>query len=895
MSMKKRNLLLGLSLLGALSVHAQSSFTGSEPADGQEFYLYNVETGLWFQGYQAIPGANRDRWNTAANVGSYGRPIKFELQEDGTWKLNPLAGDEILGSRYGDGGLLYLDWRSNEAKWSLTGDVENGYVITAEAIGDDPAATLGVNDDENPLLINNATTNNHWQLVTAAERLEKLAEASADAPQDATWLINNPELMNNDHLAGQWTVTRDGGDDGWRQDFRPNRIFESWEYHSLDFSETLSVPNGKYEVTAYAVFSPTGGGGLSYEDYQDYLNRGEDAVDAYLYANDESVKLPSIYSFTSDTPVPDYASKALEEGGVSIVDGFWQAARAMGEDGQFLSKPVAVTVTDGQLKVGIKDDKDDGNWVIIGSFQLKYLGNDVDVSEYVAALNAAIEKAEAFKGNTTDILQSNLDEALAAAKNTLTSTDPDELSAKTIALNEALAAAKDVDDTVLEKVVAAAKEDGVDVSEGEDVIKNGTAKNQVNNVVAKIRDTRKQAHFETETATFEGNEPFEGDFYLLNVGRKNYLTSGSNWGTHLALGWPGLELTATASGEGYIFHFNELNDQARQRAMTADYVDGEEGWAITYVFEPVDGKPGVYAVKNTSDNSYLGFDPDATPEGTKYFDSVTSFLPNADSEDAQWIIVTKDERLAQVEKATADNPVDVTLLIRDASFNKFATAGDPWNSINQDWEFGNREFGDKNTEHYHGDGDVENLEQFSLTQEIVLPKAGVYELSVQAYFRDGEIDPHVQKVENSEELAPAAVLFANANETPLMYIHEEADKAPGEGQQTAVGEFPNNMIMASKFFEYGLYKNTLTFEVDESEAAGGVIIGIDELENRVAGSWIVADNFRLKYLGDTSGIDGVKEDSKTGSKVAYNLFGQRVAKAQKGEIIIKGGKKYITK
>lgn len=524
------------------------------------------------------------------------------------------------------------------------------------------------------------------------------------------------------------------------------------------------------------------------------------------------------------------------------------------------------------------------------------------LNPYKSQLELLIPQVEAAELNTTDAVKAALDDALAQAKAVVDGTDLVAQKNALETLQTQFALAKEVNVTLLKKIVDVAKAEGVNTDEAEDFIKNGT-ENALNKTIDALRVARKQAHFETETATYEGREPFEGDFYLLNVGRKNYLTSGSNWGTHLALGWPGLELTANANGEGYIFHFNELipgfDGGARECAMTADYVDGENGWAITYVFEPIDGKPGVYAVKNTANNSYLGFDPDATPEGTKYFDSVTSFLPNADSEDAQWIIVTKDERLDQMEKASADNPVDVTVLIKDASFNKFATAGDPWIGIDQNWEFGNREFGDKNTEHYHNDGNVENLEQFSLTQEIVLPKAGVYELSVQAYFRDGEIGPHVEKVQNGEQLAESAVMFANENETPLMYIHEEADKAPGEGEQTAVGEFPNNMTMASKFFENGLYKNTLTFEVDDSEAAGGVIIGIDEMEGREKGSWIVADNFRLKYLGDGSEVNGVKEcdktDVKAGSEVAHNLFGQRVVKARKGAVVIKGGKKHIAK
>jgi hypothetical protein len=190
--------------------------------------------------------------------------------------------------------------------------------------------------------------------------------------------------MNNDRITPQWTVDRNGGGAGWVDGFRPNRAFETWNYSSLDFYQTISVPNGKYEVQAYALFSPTEGYGLCKADYDDYVANGDATVNGYLYANNQEVKLPSIYSFTSPTPVADYASKPLVDGGLSVIDGWWQAARAMGEDGQYHSQPLRVEVADGTLRLGIKETNNTNpfksHWIIIGSFSLKYLGPaDVDV------------------------------------------------------------------------------------------------------------------------------------------------------------------------------------------------------------------------------------------------------------------------------------------------------------------------------------------------------------------------------------------------------------------------------------------------------------------------------------------------------------------------------------
>ena len=340
-----------------------------------EYYLQNVETGQWIQGYQAIARADRNRWNTSANMGSYGRPFKPQDYNADGWTLNTLAGDEKLNCEYAGDGMLSLDYgyAGGPTRWKITGPKEKAYIT----VNHDRWLSV---DDSN-LLRNDKTTRNAWKLWTRDERIEAMSSATEQTPIDVTWLMVNPELMNNDKRTPQWTTTLekngDGERDGWRDGFHPNRIYETWNYTSMDFYQTITVPNGNYEVQAYALFSPTEGNGLCKADYEDYVANGDATVNGYLYANNEQVKLPSIYSFTSPTPKADYAAKELN-GGVSVVDGWWQAARAMGEDGKFHSKPLRVTVTDGQLRLGIRETNNTSpfksHWIIIGSFSLKYLG-----------------------------------------------------------------------------------------------------------------------------------------------------------------------------------------------------------------------------------------------------------------------------------------------------------------------------------------------------------------------------------------------------------------------------------------------------------------------------------------------------------------------------------------
>lgn len=392
---------------------------------------------------------------------------------------------------------------------------------------------------------------------------------------------------------------------------------------------------------------------------------------------------------------------------------------------------------------------------------------------------------------------------------------------------------------------------------------------------------------------YTGHEPADGEFYLYNVGRKAYLTNGSDWGAHAALGYPGLEATLASNDAGFTIQFNELiPGDARDKYLGGSpYVDCSDGDKTTYAFEAVSDKPGVYNIKG--ERGYLAFDSEGEVDGggIKHINTVTALWPTPKNEDAEWILVSKADRLAQLDNATQENPVDASFVIKNASFNKYANLGEAWTGISQGWEWGNRNFGDKNTEHFHSDNEGGS---FSLNQEVSLPKEGWYELTVQAFFRDGNIDPHVESVLGEETLAEAPVLWVGQEETPLMYIHAEADKAPGEGTDTQIGNIPNNMIEASKFFENGLYKNSLLFHVDATDLENA--IGIDELDGYRAESWIVIDNFRLKYYGNgekpvDTGVEMVKNAGEpTTSRIIFNLAGQRLARPQKGINIINGRK-----
>ena len=60
-------------------------------------------------------------------------------------------------------------------------------------------------------------------------------------------------------------------------------------------------------------------------------------------------------------------------------------------------------------------------------------------------------------------------------------------------------------------------------------------------------------------------------------------------------------------------------------------------------------------------------------------------------------------------------------------------------------------------------------------------------------------------------------------------------------------------------------------------------------------TWLVWDNFRLRYEGDYTGVGEVKSEevkSEESDNVYFDLMGRRIAKPQRG-FYIHGGKKYV--
>lgn len=851
----KKILLSALALVLTLSVQAQTSpYQGTTVQAGTEFYLYNVESGLWLQENNRF---NSD-WNTHGELGTVGFDVELRANGSG-WQINPKFGhNESM-----NGGNQYLDTGDGATAWTFE---------PAEVSGVSNAYRIKFNNDflhatpspEFKLIRNNVAERHTWQIVSRQGRLDYMATATETDPKDASWLIRANEFSNEDTrkqanwtLAGSSNAAWNSG--RWGGDNQVNSVFETWGLSNMTFTQTINnVPNGKYILSARACYSPTAGDGLNVNDLNAY-NAGTLANYGWLFANDEKVNLPSVYSWQGTGAQAHFHSKNLD--GTFVIDGVNQFAYTVQNDANAFYVEVPVTVIDGILKIGLKVEGATGSgWVLADKFRLSYLGPvQVDVSVYLDALNQAIADAEAFNGNTTDILQSNFDTALSEAIAARTSTDPDELMAKTSALKQALDAAKAVDDTNMERTIPLAQAEGINTSAAEDFVVNGTDPAEYSSTLEALRNERRFLHMETFDAQFAGNAPEAGkSYYFYNVGTKMFFQHGSWWGTHSAVGMPGLLVTLEGNGDGYVFHNLTLTSGGKYTNPDGFVDTGDQH---VWKFKPVAGKEGVYNIVHQSDeNRGMAFSPNTwlDDSGSTRFNTVDCWWGDLNAEVAQWILVSKEDRDALLEKATADNPVDASYYIKGASATKWET--DLWQGIGR-W---GDQFPDFALENWNA-GDKSNGYQV-----LTGLKPGKYRVTVQGYYRDGNFENQVANAATPVSYARLYAYTGDYNENYsaaadatavlLPNILTEVNNAPGLGRISEVGEMPDSPGQATEWFELGLYAgNELEVNVGED---GKLVIGVmKERENAPGGDWVVVDNFRLVCLGTDLVLDETKSDN----------------------------------
>ena len=339
-------------------VMIETPWEGATAAEG-DFYFYNVESGLWLQNNN-MEKVQAD-WTTRAQVDVDGLPFGL-VPADGGFRINPY----FTGNHSMNASNLYLDTNDGVSTWTFAPvkNVQNGYTIKS---GD---KALGVTEDG--FLADNIE--GVWQLVTKEERMAALANATADEPVNATWVISANSFPANYEKNNDWQRTGDAGGSNVGGDWggNKNRVFETWNLTECDVFQELEVPNGVYTLQAQGAYSPTDGASMNLDHLNEYID-GVLPNLGWFYANDQLVNIPSIYSEYRTESTPDRATRQM--GSYWVPDGVNQVSRGI-TDGLYKSDVITVNVTDGKLRVGAKvfGAETKTNWIIIDNFRLTYFG-----------------------------------------------------------------------------------------------------------------------------------------------------------------------------------------------------------------------------------------------------------------------------------------------------------------------------------------------------------------------------------------------------------------------------------------------------------------------------------------------------------------------------------------
>lgn len=272
-----------------------------------------------------------------------------------------------------------------------------------------------------------------------------------------------------------------------------------------------------------------------------------------------------------------------------------------------------------------------------------------------------------------------------------------------------------------------------------------------------------------------------------------------------------------------------------------------------------------------------------------------------------------------IADASEAKPAEITKVIANSDFATMSSTG--W-----DVKDGTMAFQSNNSVEA---GEFYNC-TFNLQQSLVGLPAGMYRLTTQAFYRNGN-NPSA-KVDDSDQLKydvnENAYLYFSDKEIPTEEGKKVATELPetkqaikiitahkiAEDDWNSVGlsdngglkkmddgmYIPDNMITAQAFFRsdagsaYDSEPLNFTYN-GSSDFRIGLIKNVTE-----SADWTIVKNFKLYYLGvDPTGISEIVTDANAVATKIYNASGMQIGKLQKGiniiETVMKDGSKKVKK
>lgn len=334
----------------------------------QKYIIKNVESGMFW-------GAGND-WGTQASLVPHPEYVKLDPNGDGTYKLE---------SQVNNGGTNYYfngSYMDNDQPVALTiTKLENGNYTIANGTNyygwDGTSTVLGQN-------LAADSKNAEWTIQSLDDAKAALANATVEAPMDATLLIEDHDFGRNNRYVNRWTL--EASNQNLSGGNNKNNCAES--YHAtFTLSQVLQgAPKGVYAMTAQGFYR---------QDGSDNDNL------PYFYANDEKGTFPLLTG-------PENSMAAASESFTA---------------GKYTIDPIFVKVEEGgTLTIGAKLETNTALWCIWDNFVLTYYG-DCDLAEakfagLVAQVNALKAEAEALVANTGNVSETTVAALQAAIAST---------------------------------------------------------------------------------------------------------------------------------------------------------------------------------------------------------------------------------------------------------------------------------------------------------------------------------------------------------------------------------------------------------------------------------------------------------------------------------------------
>lgn len=337
---------------------------------GDAVYFRNSMTGTYLSGGKS--------WGTQAILSPH--PFDFYLVElpNGRIAIDSKLSNGSTNHYAGANG--YLDSELTEFRLIQRDSVNWAIYCNSKYWG----ATAG-SDIVNPNMTSSLSSAARWHMLKKSDLLADFANATAENPADATFLIKGQNFGRNDTRVGNyWRGSYETGGDVTNQCLQPTET-------AYDIYQTLTnIPNGVYELRAQGFFRYASATLAS-----TYREKDDERLQAMLYANEVSTPLMSIFEHANHNSIPSDESVTTKSGTVPTT---MTAASAMFSAGLYKNK-LLVEVTDGTLRLGVKKTTTSPttSWSVFDNFELYYLGTEMPSAiEHISSENTHDESERIY-------------------------------------------------------------------------------------------------------------------------------------------------------------------------------------------------------------------------------------------------------------------------------------------------------------------------------------------------------------------------------------------------------------------------------------------------------------------------------------------------------------------